>query len=87
MPKDYLLDRHRRCVRLDVHDEPVQERLRVRLITPRGQPIDHASSFRRCLDEVPNSHTEKRETGHLLVGNYPHTSNKLVWTGLGSHHP
>ena len=62
MQKDYLLDRHRRCVRLDVHDEPVQERLRVRLVPGGRQPIDHASSFRRCLDEVPNSHTEKRDT-------------------------
>ena len=44
MPKDYLLDRHRRCVRLDVYDEPVQERLRVRLVPGGDQPIDHASS-------------------------------------------
>ena len=59
MQKDYLLDRHRRCVRLDVHDEPVQERLRMRLVPGGSQPIDHASSFRRCLDEVPKTHTER----------------------------
>ena len=64
MQKDYLLDRHRRCVRLDVHDEPVQERLRVRLVPGGRQPIDHASSFRRCLDEVPKTHTENRDTSH-----------------------
>src|SRR3954469_20777819 len=59
MLEDYLLDRHRSCGRLDVHDEPVQERLRVRLVPGGNQPIDHASSFRRCLDEVPKTHTER----------------------------
>jgi len=66
MLKDYLLDRLPKVRVLDVHDDPMHERLRVRLVPGGRQPIDHAYSFRRCLDEVPKTHTEKGDTIQLL---------------------
>jgi hypothetical protein len=82
MLKDYLLDRLPKVRVLDVHDDPMHERLRVRLVPGGRQPIDHAYSFRRCLDEGPKTHTEKGDTSQLLGGNYPHTS--INWYGQDS---
>src|SRR6478609_3715410 len=82
MLKDYLLDRLPKVRVLDVHDDPMHERLRVRLVPGGRQPIDHAYSFRRCLDEGPQTHTEKGDTSQLLGGNYPHTS--INWYGQDS---
>jgi len=86
MLKDYLLDRLPKVRVLDVHDDPMHERLRVRLVPGGRQPIDHAYSFRRCLDEVPKTHTERvtQASYSAMTSGY---REHLVWTGVGSHHP